>query len=41
LRDRDKWNKYLDWLVEKTVLFRKVFRPRVKKLQANPGGQGE
>jgi hypothetical protein len=32
LHDRSKWPDYISWLVDTTARFRKVFRPRVKKL---------
>ena len=32
LRDRDQWDKYLDWLVEHGERFQVVFAPRVKQL---------
>jgi len=32
LQDRSRWDEYLDWLVDTTSRFRRVFMPRVKKL---------
>jgi len=32
LRDRTAWPEYLDWMVDMTTRFRKVFMPRIKKL---------
>jgi len=32
LSDKSRWDEYLAWLVETTAKFRKVFGPRVKKL---------
>lgn len=32
LNRRDRWGDYLDWMVSKTVLFRKAFSPRIKQL---------
>jgi uncharacterized protein DUF4268 len=33
LKDRARWNEYLDWMVDMVVRFRKVFIPRIKKLK--------
>jgi len=32
LRDRSKWNQYLDWLETMTVKFPQAFSPRVKEM---------
>lgn len=32
LEDKDKWDDYLDWLVDKTVKFRKTFGKRIKTM---------
>jgi hypothetical protein len=32
LQDRNAWPEYLDWMVDMTNRFRKVFMPRIKKL---------
>ena len=32
LEDRTAWDRYIDWMVDMTVRFRKVFIPRIKKL---------
>ena len=44
LDNRDRWPEYCDWLVERVAKFRKVFGPRVKKLNlttTNDGGDDE
>jgi len=33
LRDRKRWPEYIDWMVDMTTRFHKVFRPRVKELE--------
>jgi hypothetical protein len=33
ISDRARWPEYIDWLVEQTLRFRRVFGPRVKALQ--------
>jgi hypothetical protein len=37
LNDRSKWSEYVTWLVDKTDKFKKVFWPRVKKLNLTQG----
>ena len=32
IKNRDNWDKYFDWFLEKTEIFHKVFSPRVKQL---------
>ena len=32
LRQRGKWDEYINWFVDMTVRFRKAFSPRVKGL---------
>lgn len=32
LRRRDKWPEYLDWMVDMTDRFRRVFGPRIRDL---------
>ena len=39
LDDRDKWPDYSDWLVDRVAKFRKVFGPRIKKLDLTPTGE--
>lgn len=41
VRDKSKWPEYLDWLVTKTVDFRRVFGPRVKQLRLESEDQSE
>lgn len=33
LQDRNAWPEYLDWMVDMTTRFRKVFMPRIKNLE--------
>lgn len=40
LNDRTKWPEYVDWMVNTTAKFRKVFMPRVKELDLS-GDEGE
>ncbi len=39
LKKKDKWPDYIKWLVEKTILFRKVFGPRITELNLNSESQ--
>ncbi|WP_077701962.1 DUF4268 domain-containing protein [Virgibacillus dokdonensis] len=33
IEDKDKWNEYLDWLVDMTVKFRRAFSKRIKTME--------